>query len=79
MADMFQPFHRIETSRNRNTGGSGLGLYIVKPNAGQAWRPVFHRQHGSGRAVHDSISERRFLEDGNFSFSFTQLQHYARM
>ncbi|PGM96471.1 sensor histidine kinase [Bacillus cereus] len=27
---VFEPFYRIEKSRNRNTGGSGLGLYIVK-------------------------------------------------
>ncbi|WHY79446.1 HAMP domain-containing sensor histidine kinase [Neobacillus sp. WH10] len=27
---VFQPFYRIEKSRNRNTGGSGLGLFIVK-------------------------------------------------
>lgn len=27
---IFNPFYRIEKSRNRSTGGSGLGLYIVK-------------------------------------------------
>ncbi len=27
---LFQPFTRGEKSRNRNTGGSGMGLYIVK-------------------------------------------------
>lgn len=27
---VFDPFYRIEKSRNRQTGGSGLGLYIVK-------------------------------------------------
>ncbi len=27
---IFEPFYRIEKSRNRKTGGSGLGLYIVK-------------------------------------------------
>jgi two-component system sensor histidine kinase VanS len=27
---LFEPFYRLEKSRNRNTGGSGLGLYIVK-------------------------------------------------
>ncbi|RAP28567.1 Phosphate regulon sensor protein PhoR (SphS) [Brevibacillus laterosporus] len=27
---IFEPFYRVEKSRNRNTGGSGLGLYIVK-------------------------------------------------
>ncbi|MGL5296911.1 MAG: sensor histidine kinase [Culicoidibacterales bacterium] len=26
---VLQPFHRLEQSRNRQTGGSGLGLYIV--------------------------------------------------
>ena len=27
---IFTPFYRMEKSRNRKTGGSGLGLYIVK-------------------------------------------------
>lgn len=27
---IYQPFYRIDKSHNRNTGGSGLGLYIVK-------------------------------------------------
>ncbi len=27
---LFKPFYRIEKSRNKETGGSGLGLYIVK-------------------------------------------------
>ena len=27
---LFQPFYRLEKSRNRHTGGSGLGLFIVK-------------------------------------------------
>ena len=27
---LFEAFYRVETSRNRRTGGSGLGLYIVK-------------------------------------------------
>lgn len=26
---LFEAFYRTDTSRNRNTGGSGLGLYIV--------------------------------------------------
>jgi len=30
MADLFRPFYRLDKSRNRNAGGSGLGLYIVK-------------------------------------------------
>ncbi|KMT21184.1 HAMP domain-containing sensor histidine kinase [Clostridium cylindrosporum] len=28
--EIFKPFYRVEKSRNRSTGGSGLGLYIVK-------------------------------------------------
>lgn len=27
---IFEPFYRVDSSRNRGTGGSGLGLYIVK-------------------------------------------------
>lgn len=27
---LFEPFYRVEQSRNRQTGGSGLGLYLVK-------------------------------------------------
>jgi signal transduction histidine kinase len=30
MEDMFSPFTRMETSRNRSTGGSGLGLTIAR-------------------------------------------------
>lgn len=28
--NMFTPFYRVDKSRNRSSGGSGLGLYIVK-------------------------------------------------
>ncbi len=31
---VFQPFYRLESSRNRDTGGSGLGLYIARDLAG---------------------------------------------
>ena len=30
ISKLFDAFYRIEQSRNRQTGGSGLGLYIVK-------------------------------------------------
>ncbi|HJV60651.1 MAG TPA: ATP-binding protein [Albitalea sp.] len=39
MEAVFQPFYRVEGSRNRHTGGVGLGLYIA--------RELIHRQHGS--------------------------------
>ncbi len=28
--DLFRPFYRLEESRNRDSGGSGLGLYLVE-------------------------------------------------
>lgn len=30
MKQIFTPFYRVDKSRNRNSGGSGLGLYLVK-------------------------------------------------
>ncbi len=30
LPNLFHAFYRVEASRNRNTGGSGLGLYLVK-------------------------------------------------
>jgi signal transduction histidine kinase len=30
MDRVFQPFHRVEVSRNRETGGVGLGLPITR-------------------------------------------------
>lgn len=30
MSAVFQPFHRVEASRNQSTGGTGLGLAIVR-------------------------------------------------
>jgi protein-histidine pros-kinase len=30
MDAVFQPFYRMESSRNRGTGGTGLGLYIAR-------------------------------------------------
>ena len=30
LVHLFEAFYRVEQSRNRQTGGSGLGLYIVK-------------------------------------------------
>ncbi len=30
ISGLFEPFYRVDQSRNRQTGGTGLGLYIVK-------------------------------------------------
>ena len=30
LEQIFTPFYRVDKSRSRNTGGSGLGLYITK-------------------------------------------------
>ena len=37
MEDVFRPFQRLEASRNRETGGAGLGLTIAR---------AFARSHG---------------------------------
>ena len=30
LKNIFMPFYRVEQSRSRNSGGSGLGLYLVR-------------------------------------------------
>ena len=40
---IFTPFYRVDKSRNRNSGGNGLGLYITKNHPGS---PRNHPQHG---------------------------------
>ncbi len=46
---VFQPFHRLETSRNKATGGSGLGLAIVKQLCEvNGWKVQLHAREGGG-------------------------------
>ena len=50
---IFQPFHRVEASRNRETGGMGLGLpiarNIVRAHGGDV--TISNRPDGGARAV----------------------------
>ncbi len=46
---VFQPFHRLENSRNSATGGSGLGLAIVRHLAlANGWRVELLEREGGG-------------------------------
>ncbi len=46
---VFQPFHRLERSRARDTGGSGLGLAIARQLAdAQGWRIRLSDRAGGG-------------------------------
>lgn len=47
---LFEPFYREEQSRNRRTGGSGLGLYLVKMILDRARGPVRDREYHRRRA-----------------------------
>lgn len=45
---VFEPFVRLETSRNRDTGGTGLGLSIVRQLAGTLGTEVVLRNRAGG-------------------------------
>ncbi|MCA1789628.1 MAG: ATP-binding protein, partial [Thioalkalivibrio sp.] len=48
---IFQPFFRLESSRNQRTGGSGLGLAIVKQLCdAQNWTISVAERSGGGAA-----------------------------
>ncbi|MEO1706091.1 MAG: ATP-binding protein [Pseudomonadota bacterium] len=53
LARIFDPFYRVEPSRNRNTGGSGLGLTIARAllSAHGATLTLFNRE-GKGLTAH---------------------------
>ncbi len=50
---VFRPFHRLEGSRSRDTGGSGLGLAVVKQLCeANSWKIRLEEREGGGtRAV----------------------------
>ncbi len=49
---VFQPFYRLEDSRNNTTGGSGLGLAIVQQLCiAQDWQITIQNRHEGGTAV----------------------------
>lgn len=49
---VFRPFHRLEDSRSGETGGSGLGLAVVKQLAdGHGWRVEILDREGGGTRV----------------------------
>jgi two-component system osmolarity sensor histidine kinase EnvZ len=49
---VFQPFYRLDSSRNVNTGGSGLGLAIVRQLCqAQGWRVTIEDAPGGGTDV----------------------------
>lgn len=51
LSTLFTPFYRVEQSRNRNSGGSGLGLYLVK---------LILELHGARCAVENTATGVRF-------------------
>src|SRR5262249_35062892 len=49
---VFKPFERLERSRNRQTGGIGLGLAIARGIAGAHWGDIhMYRREEAGMRV----------------------------
>ena len=56
-SSVFQPFYRLEASRNPNTGGSGLGLAVVQQLCGtHGWQVEIKESHLGGAAFHWRIT-----------------------
>lgn len=53
MERIFEPFYRVDQSHNRDTGGSGLGLYIVKTIFDR--HNLYYRIENSGKGVWFSV------------------------
>jgi two-component system, OmpR family, sensor kinase len=51
IARAFEPFFRAERSRNRNTGGMGLGLAVAKRGVDAHGGTITLRNHRSGGLV----------------------------
>ncbi len=52
LSQVFVPFFRVDKSRNRNTGGSGLGLYITK---------IIFDRHGIGFRMENTTDGVKFI------------------
>ena len=48
LAEVMQPFVRLEASRNRETGGVGLGLYIARELSRRLGAELHLRNRASG-------------------------------
>ena len=59
---IFKPFYRIEQSRNRATGGSGLGLYITKKIVDLHGFSCNFKNDGAGVSFHLHI-DAQYIED----------------
>lgn len=52
-SSVFQPFYRLDASRNPSTGGSGLGLAVVQQLSGtHGWQVEIQESHLGGAAFH---------------------------
>ena len=62
---LFEAFYRVEDSRNRKSGGSGLGLYIVR---------MILEAHGAAYGAENTAGGVRFwfrLEENHTQFTHT--------
>jgi two-component system osmolarity sensor histidine kinase EnvZ len=57
---VFRPFHRVESSRSTTTGGSGLGLAVVRQLAqANGWKVSLENRPGGGLAARVELPLRR--------------------
>lgn len=62
---VFRPFHRLERSRGSDTGGSGLGLAVVKQLAdAHGWRVALTPREGGGTVATVTIGKAGTVRSG---------------
>ena len=82
LKQIFTPFYRVDKSRNRNSGGSGLGAVYYQDHLGSPWDTARHGEYGGWSAVYGvSCAERKciaYRSGTSCAVSYTSLARFFK-